>query len=198
MSRARVEALRAQLQPHFLFNALNTVASLIPSDPPAAEEVVESLGELLRAALGEARRREIPLARELELLEQYLAIQQARFRARLRVRRELDPSLGGALVPHLILQPIVENSIVHGFRPVAGPVTIDIRVTRDDGTLDVLVDDSGAGYDRTRARDGVGLRNTRERLDAVFSGQYSLAIEGRPGVGTRVRLRVPFREAPHG
>lgn len=198
LAEARLRALAAQLRPHFLFNALNTVASLVHENPAAAERVVMRLSALMRKttdATGEL----VPLREELHLLASYLEIEQARFEDRLVVEWSVAPGVGDALVPHLILQPIVENSIVHGFRPVAGPVTIDIRVTRENGTLDVLVADSGAGYDRARARDGVGLRNTRERLDAVFSGDYSLAIEGSPGRGTSVRLRLPFREAPvHG
>ena len=198
LAEARLRALTAQLRPHFLFNALNTVASLVHENPAAAERVVMRLSALMRKttdATGEL----VPLREELHLLASYLEIEQARFEDRLVVEWSVAPGVGDALVPHLILQPIVENSIVHGFRPVAGPVTIGIRVTRENGTLDVLVADSGAGYDRTRARDGVGLRNTRERLDAVFSGDYSLAIDGQPGLGTSVRLRLPFREAPsHG
>ena len=193
LAEARLRALTAQLQPHFLFNALNTVVSLLHEDPAAAERVVVRLSALMRRttdSTGEL----VPLREELELLAAYLEIEQARFEDRLLVEWTVGAGVSEALVPHLILQPIVENSIVHGFRPVAGPVTIDIRIARENGHLEMLVADSGAGYDGTRARDGVGLSNTRARLDAVFSGDYTLAIEGRPGAGTRVRLRVPFRE----
>ena len=197
LADARLRALTAQLQPHFLFNALNTVASLVHENPAAAERVVMRLSALMRQTTdttGEL----VPLREELSLLSNYLEIEQARFEDRLQIRWSVGTDTTSALVPHLILQPIVENSIVHGFRPVARPVTIDISIVRENGMLEIIVADTGAGYDAARARDGVGLRNTRERLEAVFRGDYSLDIDGQPGAGARVRLRVPFREAHSG
>jgi signal transduction histidine kinase len=197
LADARLRALTAQLQPHFLFNALNTVASLVHENPDAAERVVVRLSALMRQTTdttGEL----VPLHEELNLLSNYLEIEQARFEDRLQIRWSVGADATSALVPHLILQPIVENSIVHGFRPVARPVTIDIRIARDNKVLEIVVADTGAGYDATLARDGVGLRNTRERLNAVFRGDYSLDIDGQPGVGARVRLRLPFREGDGG
>ena len=194
LAEARLRALSAQLQPHFLFNALNTVASLVHSDPHAAERVVMRLAALMRAttdSTGEL----VPLREELGMLASYLEIEQARFEDRLQVQWTVADEATRALVPHLILQPIVENAVVHGFRPVAGPVTIDIRASREAGVLALTVADSGAGYDGAHARPGVGLTNVRERLAALFGGEAHLEIDGAPGAGTRVRLMLPWREA---
>jgi hypothetical protein len=197
LAEARLRALTAQLRPHFLFNALNTVASLVHDDPKAAERVVMRLAALMRRttdSTGEL----VPLHEELSLLASYLEIEQARFEDRLNVRWSVPDDTARALVPHLLLQPIVENSIVHGFRPVAGPVTIDISAARENGSLALTVADTGAGYDAGRASDGVGLSNTRERLATLFGRDYGLEIDGAPGAGARVRLRLPWREAPAG
>ena len=194
LAGAQLDALVAQLQPHFLFNALNTVASLIPDDPPAAEEVVESLSELLRASLGEARRREIPLARELELLEQYLAIQRARFHARLSVRRELDPALGDALVPPMLLQPLVENALRHGIARRAAGGTVVVRTALSGGRVELAVEDDGPGFAAAGA-EGVGLANTRARLARLYAGGAELAVGDRAGGGAYARVRLPLRRA---
>jgi LytS/YehU family sensor histidine kinase len=158
LAGARFSALQAQVNPHFLFNALNTIASLVHENPDAAERVVVRLSALMRKSV-DATGELVPLREELDLLATYLDIEQARFEDRLHVEWSIDAGIGEALVPHLILQPIVENSIVHGFRPVAGPVTIDIRIARENGNLEVVVADSGAGYDASHAREGVGLGN---------------------------------------
>lgn len=195
---AQLAALQAQLQPHFLFNTLNAIASLIPEDPAAAEEMVESLGELLRSALRDAGRREIPLERELELVELYLSIQTTRFRGRLRVRRDVDPSLDRALVPPMLLQPLVENAIRHGIVARASGGTLSLRtsaVGRD--RLELLVEDDGPGFAVDRdSSTGVGLANVRARLERLYGGDASLDVGDRTDGGAFARVRLPLREAP--
>jgi len=135
LAQAQLRALQAQLQPHFLFNTLNAIASLIPEDPAAAEEMVESLSDLLRAALRDGGRDEIPLAQEIELLDQYLRIQARRFQDRLRVQRAFRAELADVLVPPLLLQPLVENAIRHGIASRPGGGTVTVRTDRRDGDL---------------------------------------------------------------
>ena len=197
LAQAQLRALQAQLQPHFLFNTLNTIATLIPEDPAAAEELVESLGELLRAALRDGGRDEIPLRQELELLEQYLGIQERRFHDRLRVERVFAPDLGDAMVPPLILQPLVENAIRHGIaaRPGGGAVTV--RTERGDDTLLLTVEDDGPGFrpGKDAASTGVGLANTRARVDQLYGGKATLETGNRMGGGAYVALTLPLRTA---
>jgi two-component system, LytTR family, sensor kinase len=196
LARAQLRALQAQLQPHFLFNTLNTIASLIPEDPAAAEEMVESLSDLLRTALRDGGRDEITLAQEIELLDQYLRIQERRFQDRLRVERVLLPGLDGALVPPLLLQPLVENAIKHGVgsRPEGGTVTV--RSERRDGTLLLTVEDDGPGFSpqaQAAAPAGLGLPNTRARLEQLYGNDAALETGNRSDGGAYVGVRLPYR-----
>ena len=194
LAEATLRTLAAQLQPHFLFNALNTVATLVHENPAAAEKVVVRLSELLRQTVGVTGREMVPLEEELGLLGSYLEIEHARFEDRLIINWSVTPDSAGALVPHFILQPIVENSITHGLRPVPDPVTIDISAARANGQVVVTIRDSGAGYDTATAHEGFGLGSTRARLEAVFNSDYDLLIESRPGEGTSVKLTMPYRD----
>ena len=194
LAEARLKALTAQLQPHFLFNALNTIATLVHENPRAAERVVIKLSGLIRKTLDVSGQELVPLRDELRLLASYLEVEQARFEERLVVRWDVAPDSEEALVPHLLLQPVVENAVVHGLRPVPGPVTIDISAQRENGRVRVTVQDTGAGFDVERAREGLGLGNTRARLDAVYRGDFELDIRSRRGEGTVVWLTVPFRQ----
>jgi two-component system LytT family sensor kinase len=196
LARAQLRALQAQLQPHFLFNTLNTIASLIPEDPAAAEEMVESLGDLLRTALRDGGRDEITLAQEIELLDQYLRIQERRFQDRLRVERAFLPGLDGALVPPLLLQPLVENAIKHGVgsRPQGGTVTV--RSERRDGTLLLSVEDDGPGFApqaQAGVPPGLGLSNTRARLEQLYGNEAALETGNRSNGGAYVGVRLPYR-----
>ena len=130
---------------------------------------------------------------EPRLLASYLDVEQARFEERLVVGWDVAADAENALVPHLLLQPIVENAIVHGLRPLPGPVTVSITARRDNGRVSLAVRDSGAGFDTTGAREGVGLGNTRARLDAVFRGDFALDVHSIRGTGTTVRLTIPYR-----
>jgi two-component system, LytTR family, sensor kinase len=193
LTEARLNALSAQLQPHFLFNALNTIATLVHENPAAAERVVLKLSGLMRQTLDLSPQELVPLRDELRLLAGYLDVEQARFEERLVVRWDVAPEAEDALVPHLLLQPIVENAIVHGLRPLPGPVTIGISARREDGRLTMAVGDTGAGFDAAMVRERLGLGNTRARLDAVYRGDFTLDIESGRGEGTTVRLTLPFR-----
>jgi two-component sensor histidine kinase len=165
LSRARLEALKMQLQPHFLFNALNAIAALVHSDPEAADEMLAALSDFLRLTLESVGEQEVPLRRELEFVERYLAIEQVRFGDRLRVTFDIPPETASALVPALILQPLVENAVRHGLEPRPGPGRIEIRAWIENGELYLAVRDDGPGLPvGTPLREGVGLANTRARL----------------------------------
>jgi len=194
LAEATLRTLAAQLQPHFLFNALNTVATLVHENPAAAEKVIVRLSELLRQTVGVTGQEMVRLEEELGLLGSYLDIEHARFEDRLVINWSVTSDAADALVPHFILQPIVENSITHGLRPVPHPVTIDISAARRNGQVIVTVRDSGAGYDTAAAHEGFGLGSTRARLEAVFNSEYDLRIDSQPGEGTSVKLTMPYRD----
>jgi sensor histidine kinase YesM len=194
LAGAQLQALQAQLQPHFLFNTLNAIASLIPESPAAAEEMVESLADLLRASLRDGREHEIPLEREMEILDQYLRIQELRFQDRLRVRRALPAELAAALVPPLLLQPLVENAIKHGVAPRPGGGLVSVRAEGSRDQVVIVVEDDGPGFTGA-ARDGagLGLANTRERLERLYGDASALVVGDRPGGGASVTVRLPLR-----
>jgi len=196
LARARLEALKTQLHPHFLFNALHSILPLVFRDADAASSTVRRLSDLLRLSLRNEAYDLLPLSRELEILSVYLEIQRTRFADRLTVALDVPESLGDALVPTLILQPLVENAIKHGIaaRPGAGRVEVRARRGRD-GRLALLVSDDGPGPsagDRPEGGGGVGLRNTRERLALLYGDDHEFAFEGAPGHGCRVRLSLPL------
>jgi two-component system, LytTR family, sensor kinase len=193
---AQMATLQQQLQPHFLFNTLNTITALIATEPRAAERMVAGLSELLRASLRLADEQEVPLARELDHLRLYVDIQQTRFGDRLAVAMDVDPAVRGALVPSLLLQPLVENAIRHGITPRASGGRISVRASRDADELRLEVRDDGVGaatHDGVLAREGVGLTNTRERLRRLHGARHRFAYESRVGSGFSVRIAVPFR-----
>lgn len=208
VAESRLEALRTQLHPHFLFNALNTISAHIEHDPRRARGLLDQLGTLLRMSLEHARERETPLSRELTFIACYLELQKARFDDRFDVVTTVDPDVADALVPSLILQPLVENAIRHGLTgqssagsPSAGHSgqtgRIEIRAWRDRNFLQLHVTDDGLGlpvdWDPENGL-GVGLSNTRERLHRLYGDSQRFAIVGRPGSGVEVTLTLPFRQ----
>ena len=197
MTEARLDALRMELNPHFLFNALNAIAGLVRrGDNPAAVEMLARLGDLLRLTLERQLAHEVPLARELELLDLYLEIERARFPDRLTVSIDAPPEVRAALVPTFILQPIVENAIRHGIAPFSEPGTVRITASRDGDQLALQVADTGPGFGSARPGSGVGLANPRARLRQLYSGAASLATGNAGAGGAVVTARLPWRSEP--
>lgn len=196
LAEARLAALRAQLNPHFLFNTLNAISTLaLKGDQPAVTETIGRLSGLLRAALDE-QTEEISLTREMEFLDDYVAIQRIRFADRLCVEKHLaDDTLDG-LVPTMILQPIVENAIKHGVNAQRGPGHIDVSAVRNNGSLVIEVRDTGPGFRVTPVPAGIGLANTRARLEQLFGSDYLFEYGSRPEGGASVRITIPFRDRP--
>ena len=196
LSEARMQALRAELNPHFFFNALNAVSGLVRRrENDAAVTLLARLGELLSETLDHSRPPEIPLREELDLLERYLAIERARFGDRLTVRIEHDGASADALVPTFILQPLVENAIRHGIAREAGQGKVEVRARREGDALLLAVLDSGAGLSASRG-EGIGLSNTRARLDGLYGASASLVLENAEAGGACARIRMPYRPVP--
>jgi signal transduction histidine kinase len=196
LAQARVDLLKAQLRPHFLFNALNTISAMVHADPRAADRMVSRLSELLRAALASFEEEQIPLRRELELLALYVEIERDRFGERLSVCVDAAPEALDARVPPLLLQPLVENAVRHGFGLDGKPLTVRVAAARAGERLRLEVTDDGGGVKPRPAaggeRTGLGLANTRQRLLNLYGTAQALALESPPGGGTRVRLELPF------
>ena len=197
LAAARLEGLQAQIHPHFLFNTLNTLAVLArKGDGAAVDRALVDLGELLRASFETAGRQEVRLAQELEFLERYVALQRLRFPGRLEVEWRVSEEARAALVPALIVQPLVENAIEHGLATLqGGRLLVDAR--RDGDALEIVVSDDGPGF-AGAVRDGVGLANTRERLSLLYGARGSLALGNREGGGGEVRVRLPWRDREPG
>ncbi|MQA29458.1 MAG: hypothetical protein GEU82_06415 [Luteitalea sp.] len=200
LTESRLRALRAQLNPHFLFNALNAISVLaMHGEQKAVVSTIAQLGELLRVSLDEELPERVPLAAELRFLDGYLDIQRVRFADRLTIDQEIDPGTLRALVPSLILQPLVENAIVHGIAARSGAGRVVIRTTRDNGTLRVSVGDTGPGFawqPERRLRKGIGLTNTRERLSQLYGSEHRLECGRGSGGGGFVIVSIPFEEQP--
>ena len=199
LSDARLNVLRTQLQPHFLFNALNTISAHIESEPRTARLMLERLGDLLRLSLEHIDHQEISLDQELAFIERYLQLQAMRFEDRLNVTMNLDPDVHDALVPPFILQPIVENAVQHGAAARSANGTIAVEAWRDNGSVRLAVRDNGPGLPAgwsLDANQGIGISNTRERLRHLYGEQnQSLKFSQEPGGGVRVELSLPFRSA---
>ncbi len=194
LTEARLQALQMQLNPHFLFNTLNAIASLMHKDVEAADRMIVQLSELLRYALESTESQEVSLRQELDFLDRYLRIQQIRFGERLSIERQIAPESLDAFVPNLILQPLVENAIQHGIEPYARPGVITLRATRANGDLELQVQDNGAGLPKTTSsRQGVGLANTRARLQQLYGERQSLRMVDAEEGGMLVRITIPWR-----
>jgi two-component system LytT family sensor kinase len=199
LAQARLLALQMQLNPHFLFNTLHAISSLMHKDVGAADRMITRLSDLLRYALESTASQEVPLRRELNFLERYLEIEKTRFGSRLTVSVECAPDTLDALVPNLVLQPLVENAIRHGIEPKSKPGRIEIRSRRDQDSVRIEVRDNGAGLSGDGAiREGVGLSNTRARLKQLYGDAQSLNLESLPEGGLAVRVLLPLRVARRG
>jgi two-component sensor histidine kinase len=192
LAQAELKALKLQLQPHFLFNTLNAIAAHIRDEPAIAEQMVERLSELLRLVLHSSGEQEVTLARELEFVRTYLGIHEVRFGSRLRVSLDVDPSLDDVLVPAMLLQPLVENAVVHGIASRPGEGAINVRAWPDGTRFTLTIEDSGTATARTSSPSfGVGLSNTQARLAQLYGRDQSLTVSTREG-GTLVALVLPI------
>lgn len=201
LAEAQLAGLRLQLQPHFLFNALNTLSGYVTADPEKAVEMIERLSALLRTSLRSEPEAEAPLGVDIGLAEQYLEIERLRFPDRLRVRVGADPEARRCLVPSLLLLPLVENAVRHGISRTTGVGTIEIDARCLDDRLHVAIRDNGPGPGDRASREenwGIGLRNTRDRLRRAYGSRATLDLSGRPEGGTEVRIVLPIDTAGSG
>jgi two-component system, LytTR family, sensor kinase len=199
LTRVRLTALEGQLRPHFLFNVLNTISSVMYEDVVAADTMLARLADLLRRTLRRPSGTEVPLAEEIETLELYLDIMRVRFVERLSVDVQIDDAVHGAAVPALVLQPLVENALRHGDPGPGAPAQIAVRAHREDGSLVLEVDDNGPGLAGTQAEavgKGVGLANTTRRLEQLYGNRQALTLSNLAGGGLRVAVRLPYHTAP--
>lgn len=189
LAEAETAALRAQLQPHFLFNTLNAISALVPDDPVKAQRLIARLGDLLRLSIDQHWSQQSTLADELDFTDTYLAIEEARLGDRLRIVRDIAPDAQTVQVPTLLLQPLAENAVRHGIAPsiAGGTLTIEAQPAGDMLRISVIDDGKGGGA----IREGIGLGNARLRLRQLYGERQSLAIETAPGRGFRVTILVP-------
>jgi len=198
LAQAQLQTLRLQLQPHFLFNAMNTISSLVYENPRAADEMIARLSDLLRMTMRDSGAQEVTLEQELKLLDLYLDIMRARFEERLLVRINCDVDTRSALVPQLVLQPLVENCIRHATDPETGAVQITVLARRDGDALVLEVSDNGPGVTKQLATvngSGIGLTNTAERLRQLYGGPHGLTLANGTGKGLTVTVKLPFHQA---
>jgi two-component sensor histidine kinase len=200
LTSAKLQALRMQINPHFLFNTLNSIAALVYVNPRAADEMLGDLSELLRRSLDSMEEQEIPLAQELEFIGAYLSIEQKRFGDRLRVEQSVPDELRKALVPALILQPLVENAIRHGIEPRRGPGLISIEAKQEDKHLHLMVRDDGRGCSpedsNNSGRRGIGLANTQARLQGLYGPNQRFNFRRAEPQGCQVDIHIPFHLEP--
>jgi two-component system LytT family sensor kinase len=208
LAEARLAVLSAQLNPHFLFNTLHAVSSLVERDPRGVRRMIARLSELLRVTLEGRNEQEIPLSRELELLQLYLDIMEVRFQGKLNVAIDPDDDVMDALVPSFVLQPLVENAVMHGVSKVEGAGRIELRARRDGEDLIITVRDNGPGLNAAAQRGvepaehprgagggGVGLRTTRARLEQLYGAEHMLSLRPAPGGGAVAEVVLPFHTA---
>jgi hypothetical protein len=200
LTSAKLQALRMQINPHFLFNTLNSIATLVYVNPRAADEMLGDLSELLRRSLDSMEEQEIPLAQELEFIGAYLSIEQKRFGERLRVEQSVPDELMKGLVPALMLQPLVENAIRHGIEPRRGPGLISIEAKQEDKHLHLIVRDDGRGLPggdlNGSVRRGIGLANIQARLRGLYGQDHSFSFGRAEPQGCRVDIHLPFHLEP--
>ena len=195
LAEARLDALRMQINPHFLFNTLNAVSALVERDPGGARRMIARLSELLRRTIDSSATDEVPLRSELDFLDRYIEIMEIRFHGRLRVDRNIDPATLDALVPSLILQPIVENALEHGASRAEGIGVVEIASRRAGDALVVSVRDNGPGVGAPR--EGVGLTNTRARLSALYGARSGVTLETARDGGAIAEMTLPFHTVRH-
>jgi LytS/YehU family sensor histidine kinase len=190
-AEARLAALQDQLRPHFLFNTLQSISTLIHRDPEAADAVLGRLADLLRASLAHRSARAIPVHEELRMTEQFLGIAQARIGEKFRTSIDAQPEVAGAAVPPFILQPLVENAIHHGLEQRGGAGRVAVSARKDGGDLILEIRDDGVGCGPD-SEEGTGMRNVRERLRVLYGDSAKLSMEAVEPHGSLVRVRLPL------
>lgn len=199
LAHAQLQALKTQLQPHFLFNTLNSISALVQKDPRGADRMIARLADLLRHSLEMNGNQEVPLRQEIELLQKYLDIQKTRFRERLRVEVQIDASATDTLVPNLILQPLVENAILHGISARRDGGRVTIRASVAGTVLDLEVSDDGPGFaDLPPTTRGLGLANTTARLQHLYGLPDAIELSNAPAGGAVARIRIPVARSRAG
>ncbi|HEY0545029.1 MAG TPA: histidine kinase [Pyrinomonadaceae bacterium] len=198
LAQAQLQSLKMQLHPHFLFNTLHSISALLHTDVEAARRMIVRLGDFLRLTLENAGAQEVSLEQEMQFLKGYLEIESIRFQDRLTVRMDVEPQALDISVPNLILQPIVENAIRHGIAPRSTPGLIEINARRENGVLRIEVRDNGPGLPVNHSsiklfKGGLGLANTRARLDQLYGAEHRFELENNPAGGLTVTLEVPSR-----
>lgn len=194
LTHAQLSALKMQLQPHFLFNTLNSISSLMIKSVTDAQNVIAKLADLLRTVLTESPTQTIPLSKELTFVKNYLSIEQLRFSDRLEVHYQIAPETQNARVPSLILQPIIENAVKHGFSKQAGMGIITIASTAQNGHLQITITDNGAGLQNTQSKNfGIGLQNVQERLHNLYQDRSTFTLSAASPTGTTATLTLPFQ-----
>jgi hypothetical protein len=196
LMQSNLQALKMQLQPHFLFNTLNAISSLVHENPRMADDMIGSLSEFLRATLELSSENEIPLSKELDFIDCYLEIQEVRFGDRLHIVREVEEAVLAAFVPALILQPLVENAVRYGIEALEAGGTVTIRAWRDGDTLSLSVSDTGPGFAGNAMSgngSGIGLSNTRARLRTLYGDAHQFKLMDNPPTGACVTMTIPLR-----
>jgi len=197
LATARLQALKMQLHPHFLFNTLNSISTLIHKNPNAADRMLSRLSDLLRLTLEDVRNDEVDLRQEIDFLERYLEMEQIRFGDRLSVKFDIDPEILDARIPNLILQPLVENAIQHGIAPNAKQGVIQVKGRRENGMMRISIHDNGkelSEFDLAGIKEGVGLSNTRKRLRQIYRDSYQFDIRNGENGGLIASLEIPFHK----
>ena len=196
LTQARLQVLKMQLHPHFLFNTHNAISELIHKDPNKAEKILTNLSDLLRISFEKLEDEEIPLQQELEFIEKYIEIEQTRFQERLQVEMKIAGNTLDAIVPNMILQPLVENAINHGIAPLVQGGKVTIEASCEGRFLHLQVMDNGAGVNKeqlSKLREGVGLVNTKARLKHLFNEDQSFKICSDENKGFTVSIKIPFQ-----
>ncbi len=196
LAQARLQVLKMQLHPHFLFNTLNAISELVYKDPESAEQMITNLSDLLRLSLENVGVQEVSLKQELDFLNKYVEIEQMRFHDRLRLAMEIEPDTLDACVPNMILQPLVENAIRHGIGMRSSGGRIEIGADRENGMLHLFVRDDGRGLlngQHEALKEGVGLANTRARLAQLYGSAHRFDLLDSPGGGLKVDFTIPFK-----
>lgn len=192
LAEARLQMLKVQLQPHFLFNTLHAIATLVREDPARAEQTIEALSEMLRVTLAHHQTQEVTLREELETLHPYLEIEKVRLGERLTVEFDIEPAARGARVPHLLLQPLVENAIRHGIAPRRRTGRVRVGAAITEHALALSVEDDGLGMSTPERPGAIGLANTRARLRQLYGDAHHVQIHSQPDVGTRIEIAIPL------